>query len=75
MNTFVDIIALWGTAAALAADLGEKPGTVRQWRSRNNIPAEKWAALIAAARRRRFKTVTAEALARIAALPHPTEAA
>ena len=66
MRTFADVIACWETAAALAADLGENEGTVRQWKNRNSIPAAYWPKVIAAALKRDFDGITAELLAAIA---------
>ena len=41
------IYAAWGgKAEALASALGEKGVTVRQWRNRESIPPEYWAAII-----------------------------
>lgn len=36
----------------LALDLDEKPDTVRKWKQRNCIPADRWRALIDAAKKR-----------------------
>jgi hypothetical protein len=33
----------------MAADIGEKPVTVRQWRARNSIPPTYWPTIIARA--------------------------
>jgi hypothetical protein len=67
MQSFASVIDLWPTATELAADIGEKDGTVRQWRNRDRIPAEFWEAIVGAAAARGFSGVTPEALARIAA--------
>ncbi|WP_172822725.1 carph-isopro domain-containing protein [Paramagnetospirillum marisnigri] len=69
MKTFADIIALWGTATALAADIGETGLNVRAWRNRNSIPASRWLDVIAAAKRRGIEGVTLDVLARLAARP------
>jgi len=39
-----DIIKLWPSPAVntLANDMNEKPGTVRKWHDRGNIPCEYW---------------------------------
>ena len=64
--TFQDVIDLWPTARSLAEDVGENTATVHKWRQRDNIPGEKWLALVEAAKRRGFK-VPLIALARMAA--------
>lgn len=44
------IYAVWdGNAEAMATDIGELGVTVRQWRNRNNIPAQYWPTIIEAA--------------------------
>lgn len=55
-----DIIDLWQTkdvtaSENLAADLGEKPETVRKWRTRNWIPPIHWPDLLEKAKKRRIK--------------------
>lgn len=67
MRTFADVIDLWETATALAADIGEKEGTVRQWRNRDRIPADCWTTIVEAAAKRGIKGVTPTKLAEIAA--------
>ena len=67
MDTFADIIALWGKATQLARDIGETGLNVRAWRNRNSIPPEKWVDVVAAAKRRGFKGVTVELMARLRA--------
>lgn len=66
MLTFADVIALWASLSALAADLGVPYGVVKQWRRRNSIPADRWAGVVAAAQKRGFETVTADRLMAIA---------
>jgi hypothetical protein len=47
MSNIAKIYSAWEhSAEALAADLGEKGVTVRQWRNRESIPPEHWAAII-----------------------------
>lgn len=47
MANMEKIYAAWGgKAEALASALGEKGVTVRQWRNRESIPPEYWAAII-----------------------------
>ena len=67
METFREVIDLWATPAEMASDIGEKPGTVRQWRFRDKIPAEKWLPVAAAAQKKGFPQITFEALDEIAA--------
>jgi len=69
MHTFADIIDLWPKPApvTLAADLGEQPGTVRQWRNRSVLPDRVWKATVESAERREIPGVTLEVLAEIAA--------
>lgn len=64
--THSDIIGLWPSNDDLALDIDEKPGTVRKWRQRNSIPADKWLSVVRAARRRGLAGVTLELLAKIA---------
>ena len=59
-----DIIDLWPatddqtSVEVLAADLGQKPETVRKWRTRNWIPPIHWPDLIEKAKKRRLKLTT-----------------
>lgn len=73
MATIHEIMGLWPSAAALAEDLGELPDTVRKWKSRGRIPADKLEAVRKAAQSRAksaetkaqaalFRKVTADAL-------------
>jgi hypothetical protein len=66
METFPEIIALWPSAEALGADIGEPGLNVRAWKRRKAIPPEHWVALVAAADRRGIDGVTYERLAHIA---------
>jgi hypothetical protein len=52
MKTFHDVIALWPSISALAADAGVTYGVAKQWRRRNSIPADRWAALVTAGQAR-----------------------
>lgn len=52
--TFTEIIDLWPAPSELASDINEKPGTVRKWKTRNSIPAEKWLSVIHSANSRRI---------------------
>jgi len=50
MSQVAPIYAPWGgNAEAMAADIGEKPVTVRQWRNRGSIPPQYWRKIVAAA--------------------------
>ena len=69
MDSFAAIVGLWPTAEQLAADLGVPGVTVRQWRNRDSIPANRWAEVANAAAARGFSGVTAELMARIAQRP------
>lgn len=61
-----DIIKLWPTLAAFAADMGVKRHTARGWWRRDSIPDKYWADLIERARERRAY-VSPEELIRAAA--------
>jgi hypothetical protein len=67
MHDFRAVISLWKPVENLADDIGQKGGTVRQWRLRNFIPPEHWSDVVAAARLRGFAGVTLELLAAFAA--------
>lgn len=62
MQSHRDIIALWPSAADLARDLAVPGDNVRKWKAHNRIPGWHFADLIAAAERRGFQGVTADAL-------------
>ena len=55
-----EIIRRWPCVNDLAKDLDEKADTVRKWKDRNSIPACKWFALLAAAKKRRIKLTCSE---------------
>lgn len=81
MKSFADVIALWPSAEALAADLSLRGVTVRQWRNRNSIPAAYWGEIVAAAEARGATGLSLDVLAKIAAaakagqVPSASEAA
>jgi hypothetical protein len=53
MSSLAPIYEPWGgNAEAMAADIGEKPVTVRQWRNRGSIPPLYWRKIITAAEAR-----------------------
>lgn len=69
MKSFSDVIALWPTAAELAADLTAlgvptKSMTPRAWR-RTGIPGAYWDHVCDAAKDRGFNGVTRELLCRL----------
>jgi hypothetical protein len=64
--TFRDIIALWGSAEALATDLRTSGVTVRAWRNRDSIPGGWWTLIVDAAAARGIQGVSLEVLARAA---------
>ena len=64
MDSFTSIIDLWPSPPELAKDIGEKTATVQKWRERNSIPGDSWAAVVAAAKKRKFR-VSLELLASI----------
>lgn len=66
MHTYRDVIDSWPSISDLASDIGEKPVTVRKWRTRNSIPADKWEALLKAAKKRAIK-IDAAQLTKLAA--------
>ncbi|MEP2103065.1 MAG: hypothetical protein ABJP02_05030 [Parasphingorhabdus sp.] len=52
MSHLKPIYAVWNhNAEAMAADIGQSGGTVRQWRNRESIPSDYWPAIIEAARK------------------------
>jgi hypothetical protein len=63
-ETFRDVIALWPTPDVMADDLGHSHFAVRQWKTRDRIPAEWWLRVIAAAKKRR-RSIRFEDLDRI----------
>lgn len=67
MKTVSDIVDLWPKQADFAADCGVKWMTVYQWRQRNKIPPEYWAALVRAAKRKGFPAITEKLLAEMTA--------
>lgn len=73
MESVSDIIALWPSPEEFAADIDVAVSLVRVWKFRKSIPAERWAAITAAAKRRDITEVTADELVRLAAKdPLPT---
>jgi hypothetical protein len=64
--TFRDIVGFWPSLDAMAADARTTVGAIKQWRNRDKIPGEYWAAVAAAADRRGLP-VTLEVLADLSA--------
>ncbi len=67
IKDFRAVIDLWEPRSRFADDLDEQHGTVRQWYSRNSIPANRWESVVAVARQRGHKQVTLALLAELAA--------
>lgn len=74
MNSNRQIIELWETRSAFADDIKIKEGTASAWWQRDSIPKEFWKAIVEAAKTRKFKGVTLEVLADIAAKSLPSDA-
>ena len=66
VSSFREIVALWGSPDALAAEIGVGISAASKWPQRNNIPAEWWAPILRTERAREAG-VTAELLAELAA--------
>jgi DNA-binding transcriptional regulator YiaG len=47
IRTFRQLIELWGTREALAAEIGAQAATVSKWWQRDSVPASQWANLLA----------------------------
>lgn len=61
--THAQIIDLWPSLSAFAADLGVQYGTAKAMRRRGSIPATYWAAVVSKAALRGVRGVTLQALA------------
>ena len=46
IKSFRDLIELWPTREALAAEIGANSNTVSKWWQRDNVPAEYWAPIL-----------------------------
>lgn len=66
METFRDVISRWPTVPSMGVDAGVGERTAFSWWQRDSIPADRFAAIIRAARLRGYEGVTAERLAEIA---------
>ena len=72
MNTFTDIIALWPSHRAMAADIGAGHWQVAKWSQRDNIPPEWWTVIV---ERAPAAGLTVDRLAQIAAAKRAPSAA
>lgn len=72
ITSFKDVIDIWPSHGAMAADIGASEWMIPKWSQRNNIPSEWWASVLATDRAR-ASLVTAELLTLIAAR-EPAEA-
>lgn len=52
------VFRIWKTSVEMADDLGEKHTTVRSWRNRGSIPADRDLRIVAAARARGYALTT-----------------
>jgi hypothetical protein len=59
-SSFTDVVNLWPTIVAFAADMQVEYDTARKWKDRNNIPSYQWFDLLRAARRRKIKLDAAD---------------
>jgi hypothetical protein len=66
ITSFKDIVNLWPTPDAMAAELGAGVETARKWRARNSIPADWWMRVLAS-RKAIEAGVTAELMTQLAA--------
>ena len=66
MKNFGEIISRWESAEVFASDVGVQGVVARQWRRRNNIPAQHWRAVINAAQGRGFSDITGDLLTDLA---------
>lgn len=62
MRTVDDLMRLWPTVAEFARDIGIKPTHAQTMRVRGSIPVEYWPNILAAAKTRNLRGVTADAL-------------
>ena len=47
IKSFRDLVELWPTREALAAEVGAHPSAVSKWWQRDNVPPEWWALILA----------------------------
>ncbi len=62
--THASIISLWPSLDALSAEVGMKRDAVRKWKERGRIPPKAWPRVLEAAKTRKLRDVTPEALMR-----------
>jgi hypothetical protein len=62
MQSVADIYAVWPSDADLARDIGVPYPTAAAWKQRGSIPVAYWRALLAAARKRGHREITANLL-------------
>ena len=65
MEDFRAVIKQWPNYAALASDVEVDYKAVAKWHDRNRIPPEYWIRLIASAKVRRYRGITAQKLAEL----------
>ena len=46
VSSFREIVALWPSPDALAAEIGAGIAAVRKWSQRDNVPVEWWASIL-----------------------------
>ena len=46
LESFRDVVRLWSSADAMAAELGLPINTTRHWLTRNRVPVKHWPAVI-----------------------------
>ena len=63
-----------GGSAIVGAALRDAPSTVSSWQARKSIPSNRWVEIVALARIRRVRRVTADRLARLHARIVPAQA-
>lgn len=66
VESFREVVALWGSPDALAAEIGAGVSAVRKWPQRDSIPAEWWLPILRTSKAQ-SAGLTAETLATFAA--------
>ena len=66
VSSFREVVGLWPSPDALAAEIGAGTAAARKWPQRNNIPPELWLEILRTERAREVG-LTAELLAELAA--------
>jgi len=75
MQTYRDVIELWPSRDAFAADIGVSSEAARKMWERDRIAPEYWTATVGAAAARRYRGITTNVLAQIAASRRASQAA